>query len=192
MGQSGSQYVVFIWFHLFPCCQLTFATCSLLFDNNMLDVSWCHQLVYVTCCPLGYVCWLVWSCLIQPAVMVSHGADICWATGNPWPLRDVLMAWALEHVNDRTLFRLGEAIHLRDHILKFWDIGALRTLWAYFHTDIPELEQFLLHYHLDWHKGGGKWCCINPSACLVWQVRSFWRRHPVQIWHLQFYQPVWR
>ena len=121
-------------------------------------------------------------------MMVSHGSDICWATGDPWPDEDVLMEWALEHVNDR-FFPLVDAMHLKDHILRFWDIGALRTLWAYFFNDGPILEQFLLQY-LDWHTEGGEWCCINPSACLVWQVRSFWRHQPVSFWHLQFYTPV--
>ena len=110
-------------------------------------------------------------------VLFDH---ICRATGNPWPVRDVLMVWALEHVNARRLFLKAEASHLRDHILEFWDEGALRTLWAYFFDDIPSLEQFLLHYFLEWHAGGGNWTCNNPSAALVWQVRSF---HWGQLFH---------
>jgi hypothetical protein len=117
-------------------------------------------------------------------MMVSHGVDICWATDNPWPDEDVLMDWALDHVNEH-------ATHLKDHILRFWDIGALRTLWAYFFNDGPILEQFLLQYYLDWRTEGGEWCCINPSACLVWQVRSFWRHQPLSFWHLLFPWVTW-
>jgi len=106
--------------------------------------------------------------------MAAPVADICLATGNPWPPADTLMVWALQHVNARTLFLKAEVSHLRDHILDFWDMGALRTLWAYFHDDVPSLEQFMLHYYLEWHTGGGLWSCVNPSACLVWHVRSFW------------------
>jgi hypothetical protein len=32
---------------------------------------------------------------------------------------------------------------------------------------------------LQWHIGEGIWSCVNPSACLVWQVRDFCNEHLV-------------
>ena len=105
--------------------------------------------------------------------MAAPLANICWATGDPWPPHDTLMVWALQRVGS-SAFLKAEVSHLRNHILEFWDAGALRTLWAYFHAEETGLEQFLLDYYLEWHTGAGLFSCVNPSACLVWHVRSFW------------------
>lgn len=60
-------------------------------------------------------------------------------------------------------------------ILQHWDLGALRTWWAYYNFNLEYAELCLLHYFILWYNDHTHmWTCKHPSAAAVHTVRDFW------------------
>ena len=71
-----------------------------------------------------------------------------------------------------------EGHRIKEHVFRYWDIGARRTFWAYFAAEDcwKEAEQCLALYFFGFYDEATRaWTCRNPSAAAVHTIRRYSR-----------------